>query len=291
MVDKCFEHEDVQARLNDPTTKFGAVIVIPFFGNEAGYYLAHRFKAPLILYFTGQVSLSWVDDALGQPHNTAYLPTAILPFTSDMNFIQRAINTLGNFVFHKIIRNLYILHNVYTVLNKNFPNEEIPDLIELEKNVSLSLSFSHPLLMDGWRPYAPNHVNLGMLNCKGVKNLPPGDKIAKFLDSAKEGVIYVSFGSVIQASQMSDEKRRIFLNSFRKLKQKVLWKWETEHMEGLPDNVMLSKWLPQQEILAHPNLKLFITHGGQSSFQETLCHKKPVVSLPCIGQPIPLKHI
>ena len=291
MVDKCFVHKDVQALLNDPTTKFDAVIVIPFFGNEAGYYLAHRFKAPLILYFTGQVSLSWVDDALGQPHNTAYLPTAVLPFTSDMNFIQRAINTLGNFVFHKIIRNLYILHNVYTVLNKNFPNEEIPDLIELEKNVSLSLSFGHPLLMDGWRPYAPNNVNLGMLNCKGVKNLPPGDKIAQFLDSAKEGVIYVSFGSVIQASQMSDEKRRIFLNSFRKLKQKVLWKWETEHMEGLPDNVMLSKWLPQQEILAHPNLKLFITHGGQSSFQETLCHKKPVVSLPCIAQHIPFQHI
>jgi hypothetical protein len=27
---------------------------------------------------------------------------------------------------------------------------------------------------------------------------------------------------------------------------RVLWKWETEHMEDKPDNVMLSKWLPQQ---------------------------------------------
>ena len=70
----------------------------------------------------------------------------------------------------------------------------------------------------------------------------------------------------------------MFLNVFKGLKQKVLWKWETEEMADKPDNVMLSKWLPQQEILAHPNCKLFITHGGQSSFQETLCHKKPVVS-------------
>jgi hypothetical protein len=97
--------------------------------------------------FGPQVSLSWVDDAMGQPHNTAYLPTAILPFTSEMNFIERAINTFGNFVFHRILRNMYILNNDYKILNKYFPNDVIPDLIELEKNASLSLSFSHPLLV------------------------------------------------------------------------------------------------------------------------------------------------
>jgi hypothetical protein len=50
----------MQALFNDPTTKFDAVIVVPFFGNEAGYYVAHRFKAPLILYFTGQVLLKQI---------------------------------------------------------------------------------------------------------------------------------------------------------------------------------------------------------------------------------------
>ena len=58
-----------------------------------------------------------------------------------------------------------------------------------------------------------------------------------------------------------------------------MWKWESEEMQDKPDNIMLSKWLPQQDILAHPKLKLFITHGGQSSTQEALCHKKPVVRL------------
>ena len=46
-------------------------------------------------------------------------------------------------------------------------------------------------------------------------------------------------------------------------------------MKDKPSNVKLSKWLPQEAILAHPNLKLFVTHGGQSSSQEALCHKKP----------------
>jgi glucuronosyltransferase len=77
---------------------------------------------------------------------------------------------------------------------------------------------------------------------------------------------------------MSDEKRRLLLNVFGKLKQKVLWKWETEQMEDKPANVKLSKWLPQQDILAHKNTRLFVTHSGQSSTQETLCHGTPVVS-------------
>ena len=58
----------------------------------------------------------------------------------------------------------------------------------------------------------------------------------------------------------------------------MLWKWETEQMDDLPPNVKLSKWLPQQDVLGHPKLKFFITHGGQSSTQETLCHQKPAVS-------------
>ena len=104
-------------------------------------------------------------------------------------------------------------------------------------------------------------------------------KLRKFLDGASdEGVIYVSFGSVIKASLMGEDKRKALLNVFGKLKQKVLWKWETEHMDDKPPNVMLHKWLPQQDVLGHPNVKLFISHGGQSSFQETVCHQKPAVS-------------
>lgn len=277
MIDLALTDPRMQVLLNDPTTKFDVAMVIPFFGDEAGYFLAQKFNASLLLYFTGQVSLSWVDEAMGQPHNTAFQPTPFLPFTSEMTFIQRTINTISNFFFHHILRNILIFKRDYKILQKHFPNEDIPDLSELERKASLSMSFGHPLIMDGWRPMAPNHIHLGMMNCKEPKKLDPEDKIAKFLNDAKDGVIFVSFGSVFRASYMSDDRRKLFLNVFKGLKQKILWKWETEIMEDKPDNVMLSKWLPQQEVLAHPNVKLFITHGGQSSFQETLCHGKPVV--------------
>jgi glucuronosyltransferase len=73
--------------------------------------------------------------------------------------------------------------------------------------------------------------------------------------------------SVLQASLMTEKSRKTFLGVFGKLKQKVLWKWETEEMADKPSNVKLVKWLPQQDILGHKATRLFITHSGQSSTQ------------------------
>ncbi len=78
---------------------------------------------------------------------------------------------------------------------------------------------------------------------------------------------------------MPEVTLELFTNVFGRLEQRVVWKWEggEEGVAGKPDNVMLAKWLPQQDVLGHPNTVLFITNGGLNSFQETLCHGKPIV--------------
>ncbi len=176
-------------------------------------------------------------------------------------------------------RDLYFIPKGEAILDKNFPGETRSPLLQMETNVSLGLHYGHPLLMDGMHPMSPNYQYIGMMNCRPAEALPKD--LADFMDSGKEhGVILVSFGSVLQAKEMAEETRKMFINVFGSLKQKVIWKWETEEMPDKPDNLKLSKWLPQQDILAHQNTKLFVSHVGQSSFQESLCHKKPIV---CTG--------
>ena len=43
--------------------------------------------------------------------------------------------------------------------------------------------------------------------------------------------------------------KNAFLGAFSKLKQHVLWKWESDTLPGQPSNVKLGKWLPQSDIL------------------------------------------
>ncbi|RXG58710.1 putative UDP-glucosyltransferase YojK, partial [Armadillidium vulgare] len=71
-----------------------------------------------------------------------------------------------------------------------------------------------------------------------------------------------------------------FGKSFWFLKQRVLWKWNNETMPDLPKNVKLRKWLPQPDLLGHPKIRLFITHGGQLSTLEALYNGVPVIGIP-----------
>lgn len=81
---------------------------------------------------------------------------------------------------------------------------------------------------------------------------------------------------------MPPDRLAVILNAFSKLKLNVLWKYENGSIRNLP-NVMISKWLPQNDILAHPNVKLFITHGGIFGTQEGIYWAKPMLCLPLYG--------
>lgn len=82
---------------------------------------------------------------------------------------------------------------------------------------------------------------------------------------------------------LSEDKRNILIQAFAKLPYKVLWKFEDDQMEGKPENVKINKWLPQQDILRHPNIKLFITQAGYQSTEEGLLNGVPMLALPFIG--------
>ncbi len=88
---------------------------------------------------------------------------------------------------------------------------------------------------------------------------------------------------MMNASELPDDKLRAFLTVLSAMDARVLWKWESDEMIGKPDNVMLSKWLSQQDILGHPKVKLFITHGGLGSLIEAVYHGTPTLVMPCFG--------
>ncbi|KAF2886727.1 hypothetical protein ILUMI_19447 [Ignelater luminosus] len=255
--------------------KFDLVIIeefmiYPFMG------FCHRYNAPCITF--SATGLSWMtSNQLGNPLSPAYIPNFFLPYTSNMNFFQR-LSSSFMYVFCELIMHFYTLPQQNKILQEHFPGA--PHITELYYNVSLTMINSH-VSTHSPVPLVPNMIDVGGLQIKPPKKLPKD--IQEFLDNAKDGAVFFSMGSNLRSIDMPSEKRDMFLKTFGKLKQKVLWKWEDETLPGKPSNVKISKWLPQTDVLAHPNIKLFITHGGLLSTTEAVYHGVPVVGIPLYG--------
>lgn len=91
-------------------------------------------------------------------------------------------------------------------------------------------------------------------------------------------------GSTAKSSDLSPETVKLFFNVLSKLPQKILWKWDdVENVPGKSDNILFDKWVPQNDVLAHKNLRLFITHGGKGSVVESQYHGVPMIVIPLFG--------
>lgn len=255
------------------------LVICEVFVNEAMLGFGQHFGAPVIAFSTIGAS-PFTLDMVGSPAPLSYIPHFLLAQTTKMSFMQR----LENVLVVALDRILYAGHiaRQEKIYQDVFPGTNKPSLDQIRKNVSLVLlnqhfSISYP------QPYVPNMIDIGgiHINRDGAKPLP--DKIKQFVEEATHGVVYFSMGSNIQSANLPIEIRDGLLQAFAKLKQSVLWKWEVPDLPGKPDNVMISDWFPQDDILAHPNVKLFITHGGLLSTMEAIYHGVPVIGIPIFG--------
>lgn len=116
--------------------------------------------------------------------------------------------------------------------------------------------------------------------------------VSQFIEEAKDGVIYFSLGSNIKTSELPKETLEAFVKVFTSLKTiRVIMKWEEPMLPDQPLNVVVGPWLPQQDILAHPHVRLFITHGGILSTMEAVHSSTPIIGIPIYGDQINNVHM
>uniref|UniRef100_A0A8W4F6U6 UDP-glucuronosyltransferase n=1 Tax=Sus scrofa TaxID=9823 RepID=A0A8W4F6U6_PIG len=116
-------------------------------------------------------------------------------------------------------------------------------------------------------------------------------EMEEFVQSAGEhGIVLFTLGSMI--SNMTEERANTIASAFAQIPQKVLWKYEGKKPDTLGPNTRLYKWIPQNDLLGHPQTKAFITHGGANGIFEAIYHGVPMVGIPLFAdQPDNIAHM
>ncbi|XP_030240110.1 UDP-glucuronosyltransferase 2B15-like [Drosophila navojoa] len=259
------------------------LVMVGYFFNTFQIGIAQKLKVPVVIV-TSMFQSELFDPMLGDFQTQAYVPTMGVSVEKgkSMGFGQR----LKNYILLSAFKTFVYLADkdnakYYEELYGDDPT--MPKYEDLNKNISLVLFNSHGISEGPIRPNFPGAIEVGGIQIK-EKPDPLPKPIADFLQNATHGAILLSLGSNLKGAFLKPDTVQKMFNVLSKLKQKIIWKWEDLHKTpGKSDNILYSKWLPQDDILAHPNIKLFINHAGRGGITESQFHGKPMLSLPVFG--------
>ncbi|XP_076050356.1 UDP-glucosyltransferase 2-like isoform X2 [Oratosquilla oratoria] len=258
--------------------KFDLVMLSSFF-SDCFLVFVHQLKVPFVFVNPAGL-LPHMEDILGNPHYPSYQPALLFHHSHPMPFGVRIANTLLT-VFSPLVHKLAMTSMEWESKSRNLFPDDLPPLQTIQRKPNL-IFLNSITTMEVPRAYVPNIIHAGGVHLRPAKPLPK-DLEDWVQASGENGFIFFSLGSAVIPSDMPEKMRQTLVNVFGRLKQRVLWKWNEEDMVDLPPNVRLGKWLPQQDILGHPKLRAFFSHGGLHSIQEALFHGAPVLGMPLFG--------
>jgi len=259
--------------------QFDLVIAEVFVG-DALMALGHYFNAPVI-GFTTTVASKWTNDLVGLSHFASHTPNIICGYSGEMTFTQRLWNSLSYWV-EDFIAAVYYKPVQQKYLETYWPNKtSAPSLAEVQRNIAAVFVNSHVTYTIP-QPITSNLIEIGGIHINR-SDIAYTEDVQAFLDGAKDGAIFLSLGSNIKLSKVPANIKKMIANSFSEFPNvRILIKNEEDFdvPSHKKSDLLIKPWFNQQEILAHPNLRVFFSHGGLLSTTEAVHFGKPMVGTP-----------
>ncbi|XP_030374414.1 UDP-glucuronosyltransferase 2B10 [Scaptodrosophila lebanonensis] len=264
----------VQSLLTNAEIHFDMIIVEASY-TDALFGFAQHFNA--LLVGISAFGSTWnIDYLVGHSAPSTYEPISPVGYSKGLTLLDKWYNWI--YITEEWLLERFVYLPKQTQLFRKYFNSSLDSLHDIRRRFSLILINYH-FSLGRARSNVPNLVEVAGMHMS-VPNASCDEALQIFMDGATEGVVYFSMGLEITSKHFPKDGQQKLLTVFSKLKQRVIWKCEQDELPNKSDNIYTSPLLPQREVLAHPNVKLFITHGGLLSIIEAAYYGVPMIGLP-----------
>ncbi|KAH8263756.1 hypothetical protein KR044_013416, partial [Drosophila immigrans] len=276
-------HPKVKALYENPQTKFD-LLICGYLMNDFQLGVAVKLQVPAIISWVG-VPFPFVDDSVGNIYDPIYVPsvTQMSDTTSPSHSFSWRMRNFGGWLVFKVIGTA-LDYRMNAFYDQAFGNDSsMPSYDEVKQRVSLLFYNYHSHSEGPVRPTVPQSIEIGGIQIKEQPD-PLPKELAEFLDNASDGAIFFSLGTNVKSTFFEPQVIETIYNVLSRQPLRVIWKWDDQvPRPGNAPNIYFHNWLPQDDILAHPNTKLFITHAGKGGVAEAQYHGVPMLALPVFG--------
>ena len=193
-------------------------------------------------------------------------------YSDQMTLWERILNT-WNLLDWTIGPRMAVLDD--SLVTKYAPDKPAVSLNHLTSR-SLLYFVGTDFVIDYPRPLMPNEIHIGGLAAKPAAGLPAD--LHSFLSRCNNGAVVISLGSSDLLPQYIYTTINATLNKINDTC--FIWRYKFTFPVFVPAYVKLMKWIPQNDLLGHPKVNLFITHGGANSQFEAVYHGVPMITIP-----------
>ncbi|XP_071091517.1 2-hydroxyacylsphingosine 1-beta-galactosyltransferase-like [Haliotis cracherodii] len=257
--------------------KFDLAVVDGFIVH--GMHLIKSLNIPLIVFACGAFDAVQHGRLSQTPSPLAYVPVGFTPLqmTDRMSFLDRLTNTGMYFITQLALK--YYFSNINGYVKTYLPDVQHLSYEDVMADAELWLA-NTDFTLEFPRPLTPNVVYVGGLTTKDPKPLPK-DLESFVAGSGDAGVIVFSLGTTVK--DLEAATAQAFVDAFKSIPQRVIWRYGGNNFPTVSDNVRIMKWIPQNDLLGHPKVRLFLNHGGISGVMEAIYNGVPMVNIPIFG--------
>ena len=271
------EQQDIHDMMDDvefmdfaEKSRFDLAIVDAYFVSFNRLVLPCKLEIPYVGLTTN--FLPWLQRVPALP---SFVPVRLMTIHSEkMTFSERMLN-VAIYAYMTNSAEMTSSAPIVVTWRKYLPSTPPPSIYALLNRAELTLYNLDDLSLDYPTPVMPNTILVGGLTIEPNKTL--SKEFTTILDASQNGVLLVAFGTVL--THWKEHRVQRIFDVLEKVQLPVIMRYPRS-WKSVPPNVKIFKWIPQNDLLAHPKVRVFMSHCGNNGQLEAIFHGVPMVGIP-----------